>query len=76
MKRPGRSIPLNCVDKCELALDDINEPAFVHAILNLEGEIDPVRLNQAIWSAQEAHPIWYTIHSHLSRASNKRLLCE
>jgi len=61
MKKPSRSIPLNCVDKCELALDDINEPAFIHAILNLEGEIDPVRLNQAIWSAQEAHPIMRTI---------------
>lgn len=61
MKRPGRSIPLNCVDKCELALDDINEPALIHAILNLEGEIDPVRLNQAISSAQEAHPIMRTI---------------
>ena len=61
MKKPGRSIPLNCVDKCELALDDINEPAFIHAILNLEGEIDHVRFNQAISSAQEAHPIMRTI---------------
>lgn len=61
MKRPGRSIPLNCVDKCELALDDINEPALIHAILNLKGEIDHVRLNQAISSAQEAHPIMRTI---------------
>ena len=61
MKKPGRSIPLNCVDKCELALDDINEPALIHAILNLEGEIDPVILNQAISSAQEAHPIMRTI---------------
>jgi NRPS condensation-like uncharacterized protein len=61
MKRRGRSIPLNCVDKCELALDDINEPALLHAILNLEGEIDHVRLNQAISSAQEAHPIMRTI---------------
>ena len=61
MKRPGRSIPLNCVDKCELTLDDINEPTLIHAILNLEGEIDPVRLNQVISSAQEAHPIMRTI---------------
>jgi hypothetical protein len=28
MKKPGRLIPLNCVDECELALDDINEPAL------------------------------------------------
>ena len=61
VKRRGASIPLNCVDKCELALDDINEPALIHAILNLEGEIDHVRLNQAILSAQEAHPIMRTI---------------
>jgi len=72
MKRPGRSIPLNCVDKCELTLDDINEPALIHAILNLEGEIDPVRLNQAITSAQEAHPIMRTI----LRSNRFRLLRE
>jgi len=61
VKRPRRSIPLNCVDKCELALDDINEPALIHAVLNLEGEIDHARLNQAILSAQEAHPVMRTI---------------
>lgn len=61
MRRHSRWIPLNCVDKCELALDDINEPALIHAVLNLEGEIDHVRLNQAISSAQEAHPIMRTI---------------
>ncbi len=61
MKKPGRSMPLNCVDKCELTLDDINEPALIHAILNLEGEIDPVILNKVISSAQEAHPIMRTI---------------
>lgn len=56
MKSPGRSIPLNCVDKCLLALDGINEPVTTYAILNLEGEVDHVRLNQAIMSAQKAHP--------------------
>jgi len=61
MKRPGRSIPLNCVDKCLLALDGINEPVTTYAILDLEGEIDPVRLNQAILSAQKAHPRMRTI---------------
>ena len=72
MKRPGRSIPLNCVDKCELALDDINEPALIHAILSLEGEIDPARLNQAIRAAQKAHPIMRTI----LRSKNFRLFRE
>jgi len=43
MKRPGRSIPLYCVDKCLLALDGINEPMIIHSILNLEGEIDCAR---------------------------------
>jgi len=55
------SIPLNCVDKCLLALDGINEPMLIHVLLNLEGEIDHVRLNQAIFSAQQAHPVMRTI---------------
>ena len=54
------SIPLNCVDKCLLALDSINEPMLIHVILNLEGEIDHVRLNQAIFPAQQAHPVMRT----------------
>ena len=55
------SIPLNCVDKCLLALDSINEPMLIHVILNLNGEIDHVKLNQAICSAQRAHPVMRTI---------------
>jgi len=55
------SIPLNCVDKCLLALDSIDEPMLIHVILNLEGEVDHVRLNQAIFSAQQAHPVMRTI---------------
>jgi len=61
MKKTVRSIPLNCVDKCLLALDGINEPMLTHAIINLEGKIDPARLNQAILSAQKAYPIMRTI---------------
>jgi NRPS condensation-like uncharacterized protein len=34
---------------------------LIHVILNLEGEIDHVRLNQAIFSAQQAYPIMRTI---------------
>ena len=52
---------MNCVDKCLLALDSINEPMLIHVILNLEGEIEHVRLNQAIFSAQQAHPVMRTI---------------
>jgi NRPS condensation-like uncharacterized protein len=55
------SIPLNCADKCLLALDSINEHMLIHVILSLEGEVDPVRLNQAIFSAQQAHPVMRTI---------------
>ncbi|HFB07065.1 MAG TPA: hypothetical protein ENJ92_01330 [Chloroflexi bacterium] len=55
------SIPLNCVVKCLLALDSINEPMLIHVILNLEGEIEHGRLNQAIISAQQAHPVMRTI---------------
>ena len=55
------SIPLNCVDKCLLALDSINEPMLIHVILSLEGELEHVRLNQAIFSAQQAYPVMRTI---------------
>jgi len=61
MESPLRSIPLNCVDKCLLALDGINEPMLIHVILNLKGEIEHIRLNQAIFSAQKAHPVMRTI---------------
>jgi len=66
------SIPLNCVDKCLLALDSINEPMLIHVILNLEGDIDDVKLNQAIFSAQQAHPVMRTI----LRSRNFRLFRE
>jgi len=61
IESPLGSIPLNCVDKCLLALDSINEPMLIHVILNLEGEIENVRLNQAIFSAQRAYPVMRTI---------------
>ena len=60
-RSPSKVVPLNCVDKCELALDSIGERAFIHAFVDLEGEIDLSRLNQAIVSAQETHPVMRTI---------------
>jgi NRPS condensation-like uncharacterized protein len=45
---------------------------LIHVILNLEGEIDHVRLNQAIFLAQQAHPIMRTI----LRSRNFRLFRE
>jgi len=53
-------IPLNCVDKCLLALASINEPMLIHVILDLEGEIDHARLEQAIFASQEAYPVMRT----------------
>lgn len=55
------SVPFNCVDKCLLALDSINEPMRFHLILDVQGELDHARLNEAILSAQHAHPIMRTI---------------
>jgi len=55
------SIPLNCVDKCLLALDGINEPMLIHTILSLQGEIDHARLNQALTSAQQVYSVMRTI---------------
>lgn len=61
MRGSPNSVPLNCVDKCLLALDSINEPMLFHIILTLEGEIDHVKLNEAISAAQEIHPVMKTI---------------
>ena len=55
------SVPLNCVDKCLLALDGINEPMLIHTILSLRGEIDHARLNQALASAQQSYAVMRTI---------------
>jgi len=66
------SIPLNCVDKCLLALDSINEPMLIHLIIDLEGEIEHGKLNQAILSAQRAHPVMRTV----LRSRNWRLCRE
>ncbi|HXZ94491.1 MAG TPA: condensation domain-containing protein [Dehalococcoidia bacterium] len=60
-RRPSKIVPLNCVDKCELALDSIGERALIHAFVELEGEVDDVRLNRAIMSAQETYPVMRTL---------------
>jgi len=66
------SIPLNCVDKCLLTLDSVNESMLIHVVMNLEGEIGHLKLNQAILSAQKAHPVMRTI----LRSRNFRLFRE
>jgi NRPS condensation-like uncharacterized protein len=66
------SVPLNCVDKCLLALDSVNEPMLIYGVLDLEGDIDHVKLNQAILSAQQARPVMRTV----LRSRNFRLFRE
>jgi NRPS condensation-like uncharacterized protein len=61
MKSSTRVVPLNCVDKCLLALDSINEPMIFHIIVTLQGMIDPARLDQAISTAQDIHPVMKTM---------------
>jgi hypothetical protein len=54
-------IPLNCVDKCLLALDGIRERMVPHIFLHLEGEVDAERVRQAILSFIEDHPIMMSV---------------
>jgi NRPS condensation-like uncharacterized protein len=55
------SIPLNCVDKCLLALDGIDEPMILYGIVRMQGEVDADRLSRAITIAQGVHPVMRTI---------------
>ncbi len=57
----SKRIPLNCVDKCLLALDGIRERMVPHIFLHLEGEVDADRVRQAILSFIEAHPIMRSV---------------
>ena len=63
MKRPPGSISLNCMDKTLLSFNCANEPMIIHAIIDIEGkdDIDHIRLNQSIQSAQNAFPIMRSI---------------
>jgi NRPS condensation-like uncharacterized protein len=61
MKGSGKCLRLNCMDRTVLAFHEVGEPFLIHAFLTLEGEVDPSRLNQAIMSAQMAHPVMRTI---------------
>jgi NRPS condensation-like uncharacterized protein len=61
MKSSPASIPLNCVDKCLLALDGIDEPMLIYGIVRIQGEVDVDRLGRAISIAQQVHPVMRTI---------------
>jgi len=61
MKSSPGYIPLNCVDKCLLALDGIDEPMLLYGIVRTQGEVDEDRLGRAISMAQKVHPVMRTI---------------
>lgn len=61
MQQSGQRIPLNCVDKCLLALDGIRERMVPHIFLHLEGDVDVERLRRSILSFLEAHPIMRSV---------------
>jgi NRPS condensation-like uncharacterized protein len=60
-KLSRRTIPMNCMDRSVLAIHEVNEPYLIHALLDLEGDIDSGRLQQAIASAQMAYPVMRTV---------------
>jgi NRPS condensation-like uncharacterized protein len=66
------SVPLNCVDKCLLALHSINEPMLFYIIVELEGELDHARLRKAVAIAQQGQPVMKTV----VRSRNLRLFRE
>jgi NRPS condensation-like uncharacterized protein len=56
MARQSDTVSMNCMDMTWLALDSINERLVFHAILGIDGEVDAVRLNDAILTAVSRHP--------------------
>ena len=54
-------IPVNCVDKCLLALHGIDEPMLIYGIVRIQGEVDVERLGRAISVAQQVHPVMRTV---------------
>jgi NRPS condensation-like uncharacterized protein len=47
---------MNCMDMTWLALDSINERIIYHAILAIDGDPDPAKLNNAILATVQRHP--------------------
>lgn len=58
----NRSIvtPLNCIDKVLLSYDSAHQPMTFHLILSVEGEVDSVRLNEALLSVLRFYPAMRT----------------
>ncbi|MDM7999806.1 MAG: condensation domain-containing protein [Dehalococcoidia bacterium] len=61
MSKQRQTVSMNCIDMTWLALDSINERIIFHAILVVEGEVDPLRLNDAIVTTVRRHPALRTV---------------
>lgn len=61
MKRGSKTVAMNCIDMTWLALDSINERIVFHAILVIEGDVDPRRLNDAVLATVRRHPALSTV---------------
>ncbi|MBN2098325.1 MAG: hypothetical protein JW753_01880 [Dehalococcoidia bacterium] len=61
MARQPDTVSMNCMDMTWLALDSINERIIFHAILAIEGEVDPARLNDALLATVQRHPALRTV---------------
>ncbi len=56
MLRRNGVVPMNCIDMTWLALDSVNERILFHAILVVEGSVDPAKLNDSLLTVVQRHP--------------------
>jgi len=61
MARQSDNVSMNCMDMTWLALDSINERIVFHAILVIDGDVDPAKLNNAILATVQRHPALRTV---------------
>lgn len=61
MARRSDNVSMNCMDMTWLALDSINERIVFHAILVIDGDVDPAKLNNAILATVHRHPALRTV---------------
>ena len=57
----SKRISLNCIDKTILAFNTINEPFLIHSIIDIEGDVDHIKLGDAIHKAQDSYPIMRSV---------------
>src|SRR5512137_1373551 len=61
MAKRSENVSMNCMDMTWLALDSVNERIVFHAILVIEGDVDPAKLNNAILTTVQRHPALRTV---------------